>query len=719
MTEETVRADPVRNVGPDEGVRPREKWANKREFILSMTGMLFSLENIARFPFVAYRDGAGPFFFAYCVCLFFIGMPMLFLETALGQYTSIGIASQVIVTYGNIYFIVMLSWVIFYLVNSFRSPLLWSTCENVWNTELCHSHVSVFANPHLFRTDANWSFLNNFTLSEDLAFTDYIARVLRMSDDISLGKVHWDLALCLLLAWVICYFCTWKGIRIMGKVVYVTATLPFILLVILFFRGVTLPGAAMGLKYCFMSHYRNLFNISLWIGAVYEVLYTHAVSLGVLTTLGSYNKYNNDCYRVEHAVRNFTQCFVNAACPIFLGCSLLLHDLPLGTRQPVSVHGEPCHSHYRPVPTLPEEASGREILVLVIAVVSFLLGLPLITNGGIYLFTLIDYSSNSHFSPLIIVGLEAVIISWTYGADRFYDNIEDMIGYKPFPVLKYCWMFIIPLVCWDAKNMTRSSRDLRQAQPYRPVLSLCKRVIFEGQQRPIKSVEEGNEKLMMEENYKLWIGAVSDVLYTHAVSLGVLTTLGSYNKYNNDCYRDCWALSCLMAVTNFVAGVTVFSMVGFMAHMRSMAINEVIDGGADCFYDNIEDMIRYKPFPVLKYCWMFIIPLVCWLMVIYFAQFVLNGRGSMIPNEAFHSGYNIMLALMLVSVLICIPAFMLVLLCKDAKNMTKSSKDLRQAWPFRPQRSLCKQVISMGQQRLIRSTEEGNQKLRMEENHSV
>lgn len=34
------------------------------------------------------------------------------------------------------------------------------------------------------------------------------------------------------------------------------------------------------------------------------------------------------------------------------------------------------------------------------------------------------------------------------GADRFYDNIEDMIGYKPFPVLKYCWMFITPLICW-------------------------------------------------------------------------------------------------------------------------------------------------------------------------------------------------------------------------------------------------------------------------------
>lgn len=33
------------------------------------------------------------------------------------------------------------------------------------------------------------------------------------------------------------------------------------------------------------------------------------------------------------------------------------------------------------------------------------------------------------------------------GADRFCDNIEDMIGYPPFHVLKYCWLFVTPLIC--------------------------------------------------------------------------------------------------------------------------------------------------------------------------------------------------------------------------------------------------------------------------------
>lgn len=42
-------------------------------------------------------------------------------------------------------------------------------------------------------------------------------RVLRLPDDGSLGKLNWDLALCLLLAWVMVYFCIFKGIKTTGK----------------------------------------------------------------------------------------------------------------------------------------------------------------------------------------------------------------------------------------------------------------------------------------------------------------------------------------------------------------------------------------------------------------------------------------------------------------------------------------------------------------------
>lgn len=32
------------------------------------------------------------------------------------------------------------------------------------------------------------------------------------------GALKWDLALCLLLVWLVCFFCIWKGVRSTGKV---------------------------------------------------------------------------------------------------------------------------------------------------------------------------------------------------------------------------------------------------------------------------------------------------------------------------------------------------------------------------------------------------------------------------------------------------------------------------------------------------------------------
>uniref|UniRef100_UPI0037E8BD93 sodium- and chloride-dependent betaine transporter-like n=1 Tax=Semicossyphus pulcher TaxID=241346 RepID=UPI0037E8BD93 len=613
-------SDPRPDKGiPEEGVKPRGKWASEMEFMLSMAGEIIGLGNVWRFPYLCFKNGGGVFLIPYFVFLFFCGIPVFFLETALGQYTSeggvtawrkicpmfegVGIASQVIVMYLNIYYIVVLAWAILYLYNSFKSPLPWSTCDNNWNTEYCH-----LRNPDLFQPGFNWSFLNNFTspdyydinLPDISNETDHLIskspeeefwtnRVLRMSDDMSLGKVHWDLALCLLIAWVVCYFCVFKGIRSTGKVVYFTATFPYLMLFILFIRGVTLPGAGEGLKYYLTPDFSRLSDPNVWRDAGTQVFFSYAVCQGVLTALGSYNKYNNNCFRDCVGL-----CFLNSATSIFAGFAVfsvlgfMAHELNLPLDDvAASGPGLAFIAYPKALSLLPGSSfwailfffmllllgldsqfvcveslataltdmfprylrrrGGREILVLVIAVVCFLLGLPLITEGGIVLFQVIDTYGPSGTSLLLIACFETIVIAWVYGADRFNDNIKDMIGYAPLPVLKYCWLFVTPIICgltllydlsqssslsvygylpgsWSAvlgslliitplmcipvfifismcrnsDNMTTPSSDLRQAEPHKPILTLCDYVIF-GPQVQKNRVDNRDEKMMMGE----------------------------------------------------------------------------------------------------------------------------------------------------------------------------------------------------------------------------
>lgn len=54
------------------------------------------------------------------------------------------------------------------------------------------------------------------TITENVIYRRRILKVTGSVDE--LGSIHWELALCLLLSWIICYFCIWKGVKSTGKV---------------------------------------------------------------------------------------------------------------------------------------------------------------------------------------------------------------------------------------------------------------------------------------------------------------------------------------------------------------------------------------------------------------------------------------------------------------------------------------------------------------------
>ncbi|CAH8590847.1 unnamed protein product [Dicrocoelium dendriticum] len=78
-----------------------------------------------------------------------------------------------------------------------------------------------------------------------------------------MGRIQWHLALCLLLAWVIVFLCVFRGIKASGKVVYFTATAPYLFMFILLGRAVTLEGAVDGLRHFISADWEKLMEFSL------------------------------------------------------------------------------------------------------------------------------------------------------------------------------------------------------------------------------------------------------------------------------------------------------------------------------------------------------------------------------------------------------------------------------------------------------------------------
>ncbi|GIX89489.1 sodium- and chloride-dependent glycine transporter 2 [Caerostris extrusa] len=80
--------------------------------------------------------------------------------------------------------------------------------------------------------------------------------------------------------------------------------------------------------------------------------------------------------------------------------------------------------------------------------VMFLLGLPCVTEGGMYVLQLMDWYSAA-FSLMIISLLELICISWVYGIDRFFMDISLMIKRTPSLWWKLCWCYITPgtIIC--------------------------------------------------------------------------------------------------------------------------------------------------------------------------------------------------------------------------------------------------------------------------------
>ncbi|BHF57325.1 hypothetical protein SprV_0100026600 [Sparganum proliferum] len=306
----------------------REKWDSKLDFLLSVIGFAVDLGNIWRFPYICYQNGGGAFLIPYLIMYIFGGLPLFYLELALGQFqrsgcitvwsricplfSGIGFGICIIASYTAWYYNTIISWALFYMFDSMRSRLPWDSCDNWWNTEHC---ITVYQQLVDDLNDTTDIFLQNRTFEPNMTYFSsteeyFYNRVLQIqySDGFNkMGTVRWEVALCLAAVFTIVYFALWKGVKSSGKAVWVTATLPYVILTILLVRGLMLKGSLAGIQYYLTPNFEQLLNIKVWNAAASQIFFSLGPGFGVLLALSSYNKFRNNCYG-DAMLTSFINC---------------------------------------------------------------------------------------------------------------------------------------------------------------------------------------------------------------------------------------------------------------------------------------------------------------------------------------------------------------------------------------------------------------------------
>ncbi|KAK0418475.1 hypothetical protein QR680_013577 [Steinernema hermaphroditum] len=511
--------------GGDEN-KIRGNWSSRADYILSVVGFTFGLGNLWRFPYYLSQQGGLAFMIPYCVMLLLAAMPTLLMELSLGQFISlgamsiwkvvplfkgIGIAMIIIACSIAIMYNVVSAWAMFYLVNSLKLTLPWATCGNHWNSQNCsvwnrdiiescqlqngtvllNGTCVPIASLELDNVTTPTPMLSAFRVGNYvMPSLEYFHReVLMLSSGFDVvGQINIQLVICLFVSWIAVFLCLFKGIKSGGKVVYITVIVPYIILLVLIARFLTLPGSLDGLYYFYSPDWDVLYDLRVWGSAAVQVFYSLSTCSGGLITLSSYNRFHNNvfkdvwiismvdvvtslfcstlvfaaigfmCYEMDISMSQFE--FQEGAELVFVVFSESVAKLPVAPLYAVlffimlfliilsselfiveTVVSSICDE-------FPERLRRNHRHVLTCVTVAFLiLGVPLCCSAAMYWMMLVDYYTGTW--PLIIIAFfECMAVCWVYGVDNFLDNIKWMIRFYPpiYLFWKLLWKFVCPAV---------------------------------------------------------------------------------------------------------------------------------------------------------------------------------------------------------------------------------------------------------------------------------
>ncbi|WP_104083682.1 sodium-dependent transporter [Cryobacterium sp. Y11] len=248
----------------------REMWSGRKVFILAAIGSAVGLGNIWRFPYVAYENGGGAFMIPYLIALLTAGIPLLFLDYAVGHrfrgspplalrrlhpkaeaigWWQVGICFVIAV-----YYAVIIAWAGMYVIFSFTTA---------WGD------------------DAAGFFTGEF---------------LQVSDQVNVGFDFVPSVLIpLILVWGVVITILALGVQKgIARTAVVFIPLLLIMFIILVVQALFLEGAWTGLDALFTPDWTRLGDSSIWVAAYGQIFFSLSVGFGIMITYSSYLRRKTD-----------------------------------------------------------------------------------------------------------------------------------------------------------------------------------------------------------------------------------------------------------------------------------------------------------------------------------------------------------------------------------------------------------------------------------------
>jgi len=428
----------------------REHWSSRTAFVLAAVGSAIGLGNLIRFPYICATNGGGAFLIAYVVALLTSGIPIMILEFGLGHISEgsapkafrrihprlewLGWIASGVGFFIVVYYSVIMAWSFSYLWDSF-SIRQWAP-----DAAAAGSH---FSN----------------TVGVAVA-----------ADKFDFGGFQWGLLISLVLTWIGIVACVWRGATTVSKVVYGTVLVPWLILIVFVVRGITLPGAIDGLKVYLIPDFRMLLKPSVWLAAYTQVFFSLTIGFGVMIAYASYLPRKSDLVKnaVIICIADSLTAFV-AGLAVY-GCLGYLSGksgVPLD-ELPVKGLGLAFIAYPQIIVNLPFGATAFAVLFflmlvtlgidsafsllesfaaavrdkwnlqhwqanLSVAVVGFVLGLPLITSAGLYWIDTMDHFL-TFYGLGVVALLECLVISDVFACERLRRHINNISDVKA-PVL--------------------------------------------------------------------------------------------------------------------------------------------------------------------------------------------------------------------------------------------------------------------------------------------